>query len=117
MSQIQLYHNPNCSKSRGALELLKERGVDFETIEYLANPPDRSELESILDRLPDSPGELVREDKQFKALGLSPDAISSREAVIGVLLEHPELMQRPLAMLDDRGVIARPPERVLELID
>jgi len=117
MGSIRLYHNPRCSKSRGALEILEDRGADVEVVEYLTGCLDRADLEDILDRIPESPGELVRKDKNFEELGLDPDAYADREAVIEVLLQHPQLMQRPVALLGDRGVIARPSEKVLELLD
>jgi arsenate reductase len=117
MSRLMLYHNPSCSKSRGAVEILHDRGIDFETIEYLSDPLERPALEQILESLPDAPSELVRRDKNFKGLGLDPEAYESSEAVVSLLLEHPNLMQRPIALLGDKAVIARPSERVLELLD
>jgi arsenate reductase len=116
MDRIRMYHNPKCSKSRGALEILRERGVDLEVVEYLKDPPDRAALEAILDRLPDSPAELVRKDKRFVELGLDPAAYEDREAVIALLLEHPELMQRPVILRGEAGVLARPSEKVLEIL-
>jgi len=67
--------------------------------------------------LPDAPAELVRKDKNFKALGLNAGDYTTRDAVVKVLLENPKLMQRPVVILGDRAVIARPSEEVLELID
>jgi arsenate reductase len=112
-----MYHNPRCSKSRGALELIADRGVDVEVIEYLQAPPDRAALERIVDVVGGSPGELVRHDDRFRELGLDPDAYQDRPAVVTLLLEHPELLQRPVIIRGARGVIARPSERVLELLD
>ena len=116
MSTLRVYHNPNCSKSRGAVEILRERGVDFEVREYLGDPLDRATLEHILALLPDPPAELVRKDKRFRELGLDAADYETPEAVVGLLLEHPALMQRPIAVRDDRAVIGRPSERVLELL-
>ena len=65
MASPVLYHNPGCSKSRGALEILRERGIDFEIVEYLEQPPDRTALERILERITDPPADLVRKDKHF----------------------------------------------------
>jgi arsenate reductase len=112
-----VYHNPVCSKSRGAMQILGERGVDVEVVEYLQTPPDRAALEQILDAVDEPPSGLVRHDDRFRALGLDPGAYEDRDAVITLLLEHPELMQRPVIIRDGRGVIARPSERVLELLD
>ena len=65
-----MFHNPSCSKSRGALEILREQGIETDVVEYLKAPPDRATLERIVDAIPNPPGELVRKDKRFKELGL-----------------------------------------------
>ena len=112
-----VFHNPVCSKSRGALEILSERGIETDVVEYLKAPPDRATLERIVDAIPNPPGELVRKDKRFKELGLAAADYTTRDAVVGLLLEHPELMERPVVFRGERAVIARPSETVLELID
>lgn len=115
-AETVIFHNPRCSKSRGALEILGERGVDVEVVEYLETPPDRATLERIVDAIPDDPSALVRHDDRFKKLGLSASDCTEREAVVALLLEHPELMERPVVFVGDRAVIARPSEKVLELL-
>ncbi len=116
MDDLLVYHNPACSKSRGALEILRERGVEADVVEYLKAPPDRAALERIVDAIPDPPSALVRNDQRFEELGLNPADYESRDAVIALLLEHPELMERPVVFRGERAVIARPSERVLELL-
>ena len=71
----------------------------------------------ILDAIPDEPIALVRNDDNFKKLGLTRSDYDDREAVITLLLEHPELMERPVVFVGDRAVIARPSDKVLELLD
>ena len=115
--EIVVYHNPVCSKSRGALEILAERGADTEVIEYLKAHPTRSDLERILAAIPDEPSALVRKDKRFAELGLDPDDYQTADSVVELLLEHPELMERPVVFRGDRALICRPSERVLELLD
>ena len=133
-----MYHNPSCSKSRGALEILADQGVDHDVVEYLTAPPDRKSLERIVDGVGVPPAELVRrgdggfadrrsragacdgangDDRRFEELGLSASDYMTRDAVIELLLEHPELMQRPVIFRGERAVIARPSEKVLELLD
>jgi arsenate reductase len=112
---VVVYHNPVCSKSRGALEILGERGVDAEVIEYLQAKPSRADLERILDAIPDEPAALVRKDKRFKELELDATGYETREQVVTLLLEHPELMERPVVFHGERAVIARPSEKLLEL--
>jgi arsenate reductase len=116
MTGVTIYHNPSCSKSRGALEILRDRGADAEVIEYLKEPPSRSDLERLLDLLPSAPAELVRRDKRFKELGLDGSAYEAREAVVDLLLEHPELMQRPVVVRGDAAVIARPSVKLLDIL-
>jgi len=114
---ILVYHNPVCSKSRGALEILADRGLDTDVVEYLKQRPSREDLERILDAIPDDPSALVRKDKRFAELELDAADYQSSDEVIALLLEHPELMERPVVFRGDRALICRPSERVLELLD
>jgi arsenate reductase len=116
MSDVTVYHNPGCSKSRGALEILDDKKVETEVIRYLDNPLSRDDFERILDILVDPPADLVRKDKKFAELGLVEADHQTREQVIELLLEHPVLMQRPIVIRDGKALIARPSERVLELL-
>ena len=116
MARLGLYHNPNCSKSRGALEILRERGAEFDVVEYLKGSLDRETLARIAELLPNPPEDLIRKDRNFERLGLDPNGYKTLEAVIELLLEHPALMQRPLLVADDRALICRPSEKVLELL-
>lgn len=112
-----LFHNPQCSKSRGAKALLDERGVDYEVVEYLKTPPTRADIERIVELVDDEPAALVRTgDPKFKALGLDASAYGEPAAVIDLLVAHPEVMERPVVVVGDRAVIGRPPERVLDLL-
>ncbi|MGE0679317.1 MAG: arsenate reductase family protein [Candidatus Binatia bacterium] len=96
---------------------MRERGVEFDVIEYLKNPLNREDFERFLDLLPNPPADLVRKDKRFKELGLDENQYVTREAVIEVLLEHPELMQRPVIIKGQKAVLARPSEKVTELLE
>lgn len=116
MTSVTIYHNPRCSKSRGALEILDRKGVEHEVVEYLERHPSRADLEHILDLLPGEPAELVRQDKRFRELGLDPADYQGADAVVQLLLAHPELMERPVVIRGDRAVIARPPEKLEELL-
>ena len=99
------------------LEILRERGVACDVIEYLKQPLDRVTLGRILDLLADTPGALVRKDKRFAVLGLREGDYTTREGVIALLLEHRELMERPVVVGGGHAVIARPAERVLEILE
>jgi len=116
VSDYLVFHNPSCSKSRGALQILADEGIETDIVEYLKAPPDRATLERIVDTIPNPPAELVRKDKRFKELGLDAADYTERDAVVALLLEHPELMERPVVFHGDRAVIARPSELVLDLV-
>lgn len=116
MERVTVYHNPACGKSRGALEILAERKIACDVVEYLKTPPDRATLEHILDLLPGEPAELVRKDKRFKELGLDAADYTTRAQVVALLLEHPELMERPVVIRGGRAVIARPSEKVADVL-
>ena len=112
----QLLFNPRCSKARSARSLLDERGVGYELVAYLDQPPTASDLARIVAALDDEPAALVRKDDRFKALGLAAGDYTTAEAVVQLLAEHPELIERPVFVVGDRAVIGRPPERVLDLL-
>lgn len=116
MAEPTIFHNPKCSKSREALSILEDNGATFDIVRYLETPPDRATLERILDALDDRPAALVRKDPRFKELGLTASEYAERDAVIDLLLEHSELMERPVVMVGDKAVIGRPPERVRNLL-
>lgn len=86
-------------------------------IEYLKQPLSRDDLNRFLDLLPNEPADLVRKDKNFKAMGLHAKDYVTREAVLDLLLEHPVLMQRPVIIRGDKAVLARPSDKVNELLD
>jgi arsenate reductase (glutaredoxin) len=95
--------------------LLKGRGVEFDTIEYLKTPPTRETLERIIAMIGEPVAELVRKDKRFDELKLKAENYTTKDAVIDLLLAHPELMQRPIVIRDGRAVIARPAEKLAAL--
>jgi arsenate reductase len=117
VSDIRLLHNPKCSKSRGALDHLQAVGADLDVVRYLDTPPSRAELEHIVEHLDAEPAALVRKDSYFKELGLDPADYTTNAAVVDLLVEHPRLMERPVAIKGDVVILGRPPEKVLDLID
>jgi arsenate reductase (glutaredoxin) len=108
MDHVTLYHNPACSHSRGALALLTERRVALKTIEYLKTPPTREALDQIIGILEGPVADMVRKDKRFDELKLNAADYATKETVIPLLLQHPELMQRPIVIRGGRAIIARP---------
>ena len=96
--------------------MLRARGVEFDTVEYLKTPLHRATFERIVVMLDTPPAEMVRKDRRFEELGLKAADYVTAEAVVALLVKHPELMQRPVIVKGDRAVIARPPERLLALL-
>lgn len=116
MADVTIWFNPRCSKCRGADQLLREHGVDPQVVRYLDDPPDRDELERVLALLgTDDPREMMRtKEAVYSELGL---ADADRDRLLDAMVEHPVLIERPVVIRGDHAVIARPPERLLELLD
>lgn len=116
MTAITLYHNPRCSKSRQALALLQEHGIEPDTVLYLEQPLTLVQLRALLAKLGMAPRELLRTgEDDYKALNLA-DASLSDEVLLKAMVAQPKLIERPIAVRGDRAVVGRPPERVLELL-
>lgn len=108
-------HNPRCSKSRAALELVRDAGVELPVREYLREPLSIDELREIVQLLGVRPIEVVRRgEPQYAALGLS-DATPDEE-VLRAMAEHPILIERPIVVREGRAVVGRPPETVREIL-
>jgi len=113
MSNVTIYHNPRCSKSRQTLALLREQNVEPEIIEYLKTPPSESELTTIADKLGIPPAEMVRK-KEASALKLSNTEDSAQW--IARMARNPQIIERPIVVCGTRARIGRPPENILELL-
>lgn len=114
---IRFYHNPRCSKSREALQLLTQHGADLEVVEYLKNPPDAAEIERLLTLLQLEPRAMMRrQEPEYRDLHLD-DVTLERKHLIAAMASHPRLIERPIAVEGRRAVIGRPPERVLALLE
>ncbi|TXH46412.1 MAG: arsenate reductase (glutaredoxin) [Burkholderiaceae bacterium] len=112
-----LFHNPRCSKSRGALALLQERGVDVQIRDYLGQPPSPQELLALLGALNLPAQAIVRfGEDTAKQLGLAKDDLRSQQEWLALLSSHPILIERPIAQVGERAVVGRPPENVLGLL-
>ena len=116
MADITIWHNPRCSKSRISLALLTDQGAEPTEVRYLEAPPTRAEIEQVLELLGLAPIELMRRgETAFKELQLSP--ASSDEELLDAMASQPILIERPVVFTNDKAVIGRPPENVLELLD
>jgi arsenate reductase len=116
MTDLTLYHNPRCSKSRSALELLQTRGVTPDVVLYLDTPPDAAQLRDLLGKLGISARQLLRTGEDaYKQLNLADPSLDDAQ-LIAAMVAHPKLIERPILVAGDKAVIGRPPENILELL-
>ena len=116
MSDVTLYHNPRCSKSREALELLRARDIAPTIVEYLRTPPSIDELDRILELLELEPRDLMRrKEAVYQDLALDDEGLD-RRGLLQAMVEHPILIERPIAVANGRARVGRPPENVLDVL-
>lgn len=113
---VTIYHNPRCSKSRQALELLRNYGIEPTVVEYLKQPPGKKELEELLARLGMEPRDLMRTQETHYREKRLDDPKLGRDQLIAALVEHPVLLERPIVVAGDRAVVGRPPEKILDIL-
>ena len=117
MSNITIWHNPRCSKSRQTLQLIRDRGLEPTIVEYLKTPPSRAELRGALRALGITPRELIRRKEALYAeLSLDDDSLTDAD-LVGAMLENPNLIERPVVLRGERAIVGRPPENVIALLD
>jgi len=115
--ELTVYEKRTCSVCRRLCELLTERGIDFRRVEYHVEGLSEAEIRSLLAKAGIRPREALRTREPLVAeLGLDDGAAVSEDELVAHMAEHPQLLQRPIVVRDDRAVLARPVERVLELL-
>ena len=116
MNKTIIWHNPRCSKSRNALALLEEKGVEVEVVKYLDTPPSRVELVAVLQMLGLSAKGLMRSKEAiYKELGIKD--ITDEDTLINLMVANPKLIERPIVIKDAKAAIGRPIENIIELIN
>jgi arsenate reductase len=115
MSKITIWHNPRCSKSRNAVALLEEKGIEAEVVKYLDTPPSKEALVKMLKMLGLSARELMRTKEDiYKELGLKD--VDDEEKLIDAMVNNPKLIERPIVIRDGKAAIGRPIENIIELL-
>ena len=113
---VTIYHNPACGTSRNTLALIRATGTEPQVIEYLKTPPSRAELVSLIERMGIPPRDLLRQKgTPYDELGLA-DAHWTDEQLIGFMLQHPILINRPIVVTPLGTRLCRPSERVLDIL-
>ena len=112
---MKIYHNPRCAKSRETLQLIEEKGVDVEVIEYLKTIPSKEELQLLLKKLGLKASEIIRKNEavfkeKFKG------KVLSEEEWVEAMVANPKLIERPIVVKGNQAVLGRPPENVNELL-
>lgn len=116
--QVTIYHNPSCSKSRQALKILHEQNILVTIVDYLSEPPTKTKLKSLLYLL-NCPAQALLRTKEslYAELKLDDSSIHSEETLIDIMHRYPQLIERPIVVIDDTiAFIARPPEKILEYL-
>ena len=113
---VKIYHNPRCSKSRQTLALLQEQGIEPQVIEYLTQPPSKSQLKKILSLLGLQPRDLMRKKEPEYLDNHLDDPGLTKVQLIEAMVKHPKLIERPIVIHGDKAALGRPPENVLEIL-
>ena len=116
MNQYQIYHNPQCSKSRAALSWLNERGITPQVIEYLNEPLSAPVIRDLLMKLGLKARDILRDSEAEYATLRLGDSQKKESEIIAAIVAHPILLQRPIVVRDHRAVVARPTEKLTELL-
>jgi arsenate reductase len=111
-----VYEKPTCTTCRKLVKLLSEKGIQFERLNYFIEPIPRKKLQELLKKMGIKPRDLLRKrETKYKELGMKDPGLSDK-AILDALVEHPELIERPIIEKGERAVLGRPVERVLELL-
>ena len=113
---VTIYHNPRCSKSRAAMDLLTDKGIEANVIKYLETPPDRTTIIDLLDMLGLEPRDLMRKgEAEYKDNNLADESLTDDD-LVDALIKYPKLIERPIVVKDGQAAIGRPIENIIEIL-
>jgi arsenate reductase len=113
---ITIYQKPTCGTCRQVHAALRDAGVDFDVVDYYTDPIPRAKLEELIRKMGITPRELLRtKEAAYRELGLADPAVSDAQ-IIDAMAAHPDLIQRPIVEKGSRAILARPPERLSEIL-
>ena len=116
MADVTIYHKPTCTTCRQAIQVLKDSGKPFRTVNYYEQPFTRAQLKGLLNKAGLSPRDILRtKEDDYKELGLAKKNLSDDE-LIDLMVTHPDLIQRPIVEKGERAILARPAETVKQLL-
>ena len=114
--KIKIYHNPRWGKSRNSVRILEEKKIEYEVVEYLKNPLTKAQLQGILNILKLQPKDIVRTSESDFTENNLDKILDDDDEMLNAIIEYPKILERPIIINNNRGVIGRPPEKILEII-
>ena len=116
MSKITVYEKPTCTTCRKVAKAFSEQGIDFEKVNYYTKPFTKNKLKELLTKMSMKPSELLRKnDEAYKKLK-SKSAQLTEDEILNLMIKNPDLVQRPIVEKGNRAILARPPERIREIM-
>jgi len=116
MAKITVYEKPTCTTCRKVLKTLNENGVNFEKVNYYVEPFSKTKLQSLLKKMKMKPSEVLRKnEKVYKDLKFKEKNYTENQ-ILNLMIKHPDLVQRPIIEKGNKAILARPPERIKEII-
>ena len=113
---VTIYHNPRCSKSRAAMDLLTDKGIETNVVKYLETPPDRTTIIDLLDMLGLEPRDLMRKgEAEYKDNNLADESLTDDD-LVDALIKYPKLIERPIVVKNGQAAIGRPIENIIEIL-
>lgn len=114
---ITVYEQPTCTTCRSLVKLLQDHGVDFDRVDYMIDPIPTPKLKELLRKAKLKPRDVLRtKEAAYRELNLADTSVSD-EQILAAIADHPELLQRPIVEKGDRAVLARPPEKVRDILE
>ena len=116
MSRITIYEKPTCTTCRKVVKALNEAGVDFEKVNYYIKPFTKTKLQNLLKKMKMKPSELLRKNEQaYKDLDMKNKKYTEAQ-VLDLMIKNPDLVQRPIIEKGEKAILARPPEKLKEVL-
>lgn len=116
MKQLTIYEKPTCTTCRKVAKYLREAGIDFEKINYYIDPFSEKLLKSLLKKLNMKPSELLRKKESAYKEYIGENNSLTENEILQLMVKHPDLVQRPIVEKGDRAILARPPEKIKEIL-
>lgn len=114
--KITIYQKSTCSTCRQVHAALRDSGVDFDAVDYYMDPIPKAKLQELIDKMEITPRQLLRtKEEAYRLLGLDDPAVSD-DRIVDAMATHPDLIQRPIVERGDRAILARPAERLKEIL-